>query len=226
MFEDLKTINLLNLSQTIAANLFEKVIYPWEILLNIKSFIILTGNNLLKTEYNQVKENVWISKSAKISDSAHIDGPTIIDKETEIRHCAFVRGGAIIGKNCVVGNSVEIKNSILFNSVQVPHFNYVGDSILGYRAHLGAGVIISNLKSDKTEVKISFNSQKIDSKLKKFGAVVGDNSEIGCNTVLNPGTILGRNAMIYPQSMIRGYIPENCIFKKSGNIVQKSNNNV
>lgn len=213
--------NFLDLNQTIAKKLFENIYYPWEVLPKIKSFILELGPTLSKDEYEEIKENVWVSKSAKIAGSAHIDGPTIIGKETEVRHCAFIRGGVIVGENCVVGNSTEIKNSILFNSVQVPHFNYVGDSILGYKAHMGAGSITSNVKSDRSVVTVKIGSEKMDTGLKKFGAILGDHVEIGCNAVLNPGSVLGRNVSVYPTSMVRGFIPENTILKNTGEKIKK-----
>ncbi|MDO4199753.1 MAG: UDP-N-acetylglucosamine pyrophosphorylase [Clostridia bacterium] len=213
--------NFLDLNQTIAKKLFENIYYPWEVLPKIKSFILEIGPTLSKDEYDEVSENVWVSKEAKVANSAHIDGPTIIGKGTEIRHCAFIRGSVIVGENCVVGNSTEIKNSILFNSVQVPHFNYVGDSVLGYKAHMGAGSITSNVKSDRTPVTIKTENEKIDTGLKKFGAVLGDHVEIGCNAVLNPGSVLGRSVSVYPTSMVRGLIPENTIFKNTGEKVKK-----
>ncbi len=213
--------NFLDTSKTLASPLFENIFYPWEVLPLIKNFIIETGKNLPSNEYEELKENVWISKKASVFPSAHIEGPTIIEENAQIRHGAFIRGGVIIGKNAVAGNSTEIKNVILFDEVQVPHFNYVGDSILGYKAHLGAGAITSNVKSDKSEIILKVNGEKINTELKKFGAIIGDYSEIGCNAVLNPGTILGSNTSVYPTSMVRGVIEENIIFKNSGEIVKK-----
>lgn len=213
--------NFLDLSQTLAENLFKNVYYPWEVLPLIKNYVLQTGKNLPKDKFDEIKENVWISKKSSIATSSCILGPTIIDENTEVRHCAFIRGSVIIGKNCVVGNSTEVKNSIIFNNVQVPHFNYVGDSILGYRSHLGAGAIISNVKSDRTNVSVKYQNIKINTELRKFGAVVGDYVEIGCNAVLNPGTIIGKNSSIYPTSMVRGMINENSIFKNSGEIIDK-----
>ncbi len=214
--------NFLDTSKTLASDLLSNIHYPWEVLTKIKEFVIEMGNHLPKNKYEQIKENVWVAKSAKIADFVSIEGPTIIQPEADIRHCAFIRGSAIVGKNVVVGNSSEIKNSILFDYVQVPHFNYVGDSILGYRAHLGAGVILSNLKSDKSEIKVSLENKKIHTGLKKFGAIIGDFVEIGCNAVLNPGTILGKNCSVYPTSMVRGFLGENMIFKNSGQIIKKT----
>ena len=213
--------NFLDLNQTAAKKLFDNVYYPWEVLPKIKGFILEIGPTLDKDEYGEIKENVWVSKDAKIADSAHIDGPTIIQQGSEIRHCAFIRGSVIIGENCVVGNSTEIKNSILFNSVQVPHFNYVGDSVLGYKAHMGAGSITSNVKSDRTPITVKIDKEKMDTGLKKFGGVLGDHVEIGCNAVLNPGSVLGRNVSVYPTSMVRGFIEENTIFKNTGEKIKK-----
>ena len=213
--------NFLDMSQTSTNNLFKNVHYPWEVLPHIKEYIVETGKNLSKDEFDEIKENVWVSKKSSVSPTSYIGGPTIIYENTEVRHCAFIRGSVIIGKNCVIGNSTEVKNAILFNNVQIPHFNYVGDSILGYRAHLGAGSIISNVKSDKSNVSVKYGDKKINTELRKFGAIVGDFVEIGCNAVLNPGTIVGRNSSIYPTSMARGTIRENVIFKNSGKIVDK-----
>lgn len=213
--------NLLDVSHTIAKKIFERIAYPWEALALIKDYIKELGPSLPREEYNEVAENVWISKEANVFSSAHIEGPTIIQKNAQIRHCAFIRGSAIIGENCVVGNSTELKNVILFDNVQVPHFNYVGDSILGYKAHMGAGSITSNVKSDKSLVTVKLEKEKIETNLKKFGAILGDYVEIGCNAVLNPGTIIGRNSTVYPTSMVRGVIEENSILKNSGKIVKK-----
>ena len=213
--------NYLDLSQTIASEIFSGLTYPWEALPKIKDFILNLGPKLSKNEFEEIKENVWVSKEAVIADSAFIAGPTIICKGTEIRHCSFIRGSVIVGENCVVGNSTELKNTILFNNVQVPHFNYIGDSILGFKAHFGAGSIVSNVKSDKSNVSVLINGNKTDTGLRKFGAIVADYVEIGCNTVLNPGTIIGRNSNVYPTSMVRGVIGENMIFKAQNNIVKK-----
>ena len=187
----------------------------------IKDFIIELGNSLDLNEYNKIGENIWISKTAKIAPTAFISGPTIIGNNTEIRHCAFIRGNAIVGDNCVVGNSTELKNVILFNNVQVPHYNYVGDSILGYKSHMGAGSITSNVKSDKQLVIVKNGDSKIETGLKKFGAMIGDNVEIGCGSVLNPGSVIGRNSNIYPLSSVRGVISSNSIYKKQGEIINK-----
>lgn len=217
----MQTKNYLDLSKTIASDIFSGLTYPWEALPKIKDFILNLGSKLPKDEFEEIKENVWVSKEAVIADSAFIAGPTIICKGTEIRHCAFIRGSVIVGENCVVGNSTELKNVILFNNVQVPHFNYIGDSILGFKAHFGAGSIVSNVKSDKSNVSVLINGNKTDTGLRKFGAIVADYVEIGCNAVLNPGTIIGRNSNVYPTSMVRGIIGENMIFKAQNNIVKK-----
>ena len=218
---NISTIMLFNLEKTVAKPLLEGFEHPWEALPKIKEFIISLGKSLPKDRFDEVSENVWIAKSATIFPSAHIAGPCIIDEEAEVRHCAFIRGSAIIGKGCVVGNSTELKNCILFDNVQVPHFNYIGDSILGYKSHLGAGAITSNVKSDKTPVTVATDDGKIETGLKKFGAMVGDYTEVGCNSVLNPGTVLGRNCTVYPTSCVRGYIKENHIYKTGGKIVEK-----
>lgn len=213
--------NLYNLDETIAKDIFEGCLYPWEVLPKIKDFIINLGENLNKEEYDKVGENVWIAKSAKVAESAYINGPTIIGKNAEIRHCAFIRGNVIVGENAVVGNSTELKNVILFNNVQVPHYNYVGDSILGYKSHMGAGSITSNVKSDKKLVIVKSEDEKIETGLKKFGAMLGDNVEVGCGSVLNPGTVIGKNTNIYPLSSVRGVVKENSIYKKQGEVVEK-----
>lgn len=216
-----KISNLYNLDETIAKKIFNGCEYPWEVLPRIKDFIIELGQTLNSEEYNKIGENVWIAKSAKIAPTAYINGPAIIGKDAEIRHCAFIRGNAIVGEGCVVGNSTELKNVILFNKVQVPHYNYVGDSILGYRSHMGAGSITSNVKSDKKLVVVKNGTEKIETGLKKFGAMLGDNVEVGCGSVLNPGTVIGRNSNIYPLSSVRGVLAENSIYKKQGEIVNK-----
>lgn len=220
--ECLEIKNLYTLKETIAAKLFEGVKYPWEVLPKISSFIIELGEALSLEEYDKKGDNIWIAKSAKVSPTAFINGPAIIGKEAEIRHCAFIRGNAIVGEGAVVGNSTELKNVVLFNKVQVPHYNYVGDSILGYKAHMGAGSITSNVKSDKTLVTITANEEKIETRLKKFGAMLGDNVEVGCNSVLNPGTVIGRESNVYPLSMVRGYVKANSIYKKQGEVVGKN----
>lgn len=219
--EDCKIINLYSLDETIAKELLLKYIYPWEVLPHIKEFIIELGKTLPKDEYTQKEENIWIHKTAKVYDSAYIAGPAIICKDAEIRHCAFIRGNVIVGEGAVVGNSTELKNVILFNKVQVPHYNYVGDSILGYKAHLGAGAITSNVKSDKKLVLIKNKNKEIETGLKKVGAMVGDNVEVGCGSVLNPGTVIGKNTNIYPLSSVRGVISENSIYKNKNEIVDK-----
>ena len=222
MTEQLMIKSLLDLNQTIAAEVFEECNYPWEVLAKIKEEILRIGNSLSEDEYLRAGEDVWIARSAKVASSASITGPAIIGKEAEVRHCAFIRGNAIVGEGAVVGNSTELKNVILFNKVQVPHYNYVGDSILGYKAHMGAGAITSNVKSDKTLVTVRAGEEKLESGLKKFGAILGDNVEVGCNSVLNPGTVLGRNSNIYPLSMVRGFVKEGSIYKKAGEIVAKN----
>lgn len=212
---------LYNLEETIAKDLLQKEQYPWECLPKISEFIIELGESLDKDKFDKKGDNIWIAKNAKIAPTASITGPTIIDENAEIRHCAFIRGKVIVGKNTVVGNSVELKNSILFNNTQVPHYNYVGDSILGYKAHMGAGSITSNVKSDKTNVVIK-GKEKIETNLRKVGAFLGDGVEVGCNSVLNPGTVIGKNTSIYPLSCVRGVIPENSIYKNPKEIVKKN----
>ena len=213
--------NLYTLEETIAVDLFNGATYPWEVLPKIGSFIKELGQTLDPEIYEQRGENIWIAKSAKVAPTACLNGPLIVDEEAEIRHCAFVRGNAIVGKGAVVGNSTELKNVILFNKVQVPHYNYVGDSILGYKAHMGAGSITSNVKSDKTLVVIKAMGNPIETGLKKVGAMLGDNVEVGCNSVLNPGTVIGKNSNVYPTSCVRGVIPANSIHKNSGEIIAK-----
>ena len=216
-----KISDLLDLEHTIAAELFEGKTYAWEVLPEIKGFILKLGATLPESEFDHPADDVWIAKDAKVFPSAYIGGPCIIDHEAEVRHCAFIRGSAIVGKGCVVGNSVELKNVVLFDKVQVPHYNYVGDSVLGYRAHMGAGSITSNVKSDKTLVVVKNGSERIETGLKKFGAMLGDCVEVGCNSVLNPGTVIGRHTNVYPLSRVRGFIPENSIFKDQEHIVLK-----
>ena len=213
--------DLYDLNETIAVDIFEGLKFPWEVLPKIKDFIIKLGETLPEDKFEKKGENIWIAKSAKVFPSAYIAGPCIIDEEAEVRHCAFIRGSAIVGKGCVVGNSTELKNVILFNKVQVPHYNYVGDSILGFKAHMGAGSITRNVKSDKTLVVVKSDGENIETGLKKFGAMLGDNVEVGCNSVLNPGTVVGRSTNIYPTSCVRGYIPANSIYKDSSNIINK-----
>ena len=219
--ENLKIKDLYTLDETIAKDLLVSVEYPWEVLPKIKDYIIELGKSLPEDKYEQVKENVWIAKSANVYPTAYINGPAIIDEEAEVRHCAFIRGNAIVGKGAVVGNSTELKNVILFNKVQVPHYNYVGDSVLGFKAHMGAGSITSNVKSDKTLVKVHTGEMDIETGLKKFGAMLGDEVEVGCNSVLNPGTVIGRCSNVYPTSMVRGFIPENSIYKNKTEIAKK-----
>ena len=215
------TRELLDLNHTIAKPLFEKTVYPWEVLDKIGKFILETGKTLSAEKYNRIGDDIWVAKSAKIAPSAFLAGPLIIGENAEIRHCAFIRGNVIVGDNAVVGNSTEVKNSILFDNVQAPHFNYVGDSVYGYKSHTGAGVIASNLKSDKSNVTIIVDGEKIDTGRKKFGAVIGDFVEVGCNSVLNPGTVVGRNSMVYPVSRVRGFVPSDSIFKSPECTVEK-----
>lgn len=212
---------LYDLTHTAAAPLLDKLTYPWEALPKIGDFILKLGQTLSPEEYEQRGDNVWIAKSARVFDSAYINGPAIIGPNTEVRQCAFIRGNALVGAGCVVGNSTELKNVILFDSVQVPHYNYVGDSILGYKSHMGAGSITSNIKSDKTLVVISADGDRMETGLKKIGAMLGDRVEVGCNSVLNPGTIIGKDSTIYPLSMVRGFIPARSIYKHAGEIANK-----
>lgn len=212
---------LYTLEETIAADVFAGVTYPWEVLPKIGEFIVKLGNTLPEDKFEKRGENVWVAKSAKVFPSAYINGPAIIDEDAEIRHCAFIRGNAIVGKGAVVGNSTELKNVILFNKVQVPHYNYVGDSILGYKAHMGAGSITSNVKSDKTLVVVKDGKEQIETGLKKFGAMLGDHVEVGCNSVLNPGSVIGKETNIYPTSCVRGVIAPHSIYKSAENIVAK-----
>lgn len=219
--EQLTVKALYNLEETIAKDIFEGVTYPWEVLPKISTFIVELGKTLPKDEYELVWENVWIAKSAKVAPTAFINGPAIIGKDAEVRHCAYIRGNAIVGEGAVVGNSTELKNVILFNKVQVPHYNYVGDSILGYKAHMGAGSITSNVKSDKTLTSVKTPEGPIETGLKKFGAMLGDEVEVGCGSVLNPGTVVGKNTNIYPLSMVREFVPANSIYKKRGEVAEK-----
>lgn len=215
------TAELFDLNHTLAAEYLQRFLYPWEALAGLKDCILKLGAGLDKTEYSEIAPFVWAHKSAKIAPSAYIGAPCIIGENTEVRHCAFIRGSALVGNNCVVGNSTELKNVILFDNVQVPHYNYVGDSILGCKSHMGAGAITSNVKSDKTLVTVSCGSRKIATGLKKFGAILGDGAEVGCNSVLNPGTVIGKNTNIYPLSCVRGYVPANSIYKTGGVITAK-----
>lgn len=219
--EKCKVSNLYDLEQTIARELFEEVTYPWEVLSRISNFIIKLGSTLDLKKYNKIGENVWVAKTASVAQTAYIKGPVIICENAEVRHCAFIRGNAIVGEGAVVGNSTELKNVILFNKVQVPHYNYVGDSILGYKSHMGAGSITSNVKSDKKLVIVKDGEEKIETGLKKFGAMIGDEVEVGCGSILNPGTVIGRNTNIYPLSSVRGVIPEKSIYKRQGEVVNK-----
>lgn len=222
--EKAKIINLYTLEETIAGEYLAQFTYPWEALAGIGDFIRKHGPTLDKEKYEQRGDDIWVAKNATVFESAYLHGPLIIDEEAEIRHCAFIRGNAIVGKGSVVGNSTELKNVIIFNSVQVPHYNYVGDSILGYKSHMGAGSITSNVKSDKTlvVVKDSYDTkEEIETGLKKFGAMLGDYVEVGCNSVLNPGTVIGSRSNIYPLSRVRGVIPSHSIFKDKDNVVAK-----
>ncbi len=219
--ENIKISSLFSLENTIAANVFEGAEYPYEVLPKISGFIKELIKTLDMDKFEKIGEDVYAAKSAKIAPSAFIAGPCIIDEGAEVRHCAFIRGSAIVGKNSVVGNSTELKNVILFDNVQVPHYNYVGDSILGFRSHMGAGSITSNVKSDKTLVVIKNGEQKIETGLKKVGAILGDNVEVGCGSVLNPGTVIGKNTNVYPLSSVRGVVAANSIYKKHGDIVEK-----
>ena len=212
--------DLYDLNETIAKDLFEGKTYPWEVLPEIGDFVIKLGATL-SDEFDHPEENIWIHKSVKIAKTATLNGPLIIDADTEVRPGAFIRGNVLVGKNCVVGNSTELKNVVLFNTVQVPHYNYVGDSILGTHSHMGAGSITSNVKSDKTLVVVKNEGEEIETGLKKFGAMIGDYVEVGCNSVLNPGTVIGRNTNMYPLSPVRGVVPENSIYKSSDKIVDK-----
>ena len=213
--------DLFDLDKTIARELFEGKTYPWEVLDEIKPFILKLGESLDPAEYDQPYEGVWVAKDAKVFPSAYLGAPCIIDHGAEVRHCAFIRGSAIVGKNAVVGNSVELKNVVLFDNVQTPHYNYVGDSVLGYKAHMGAGSITSNVKSDKTLVTVKVPGEPIETGRKKFGAMLGDFVEVGCNSVLNPGTVVGRSSNIYPTSCVRGVIPANSIYTDKVDIVLK-----
>lgn len=210
-----------DLSATLAASLFEETEYPWEVLPKIKDFVLALGPRLDGSEYERVADQVWIHRSCKVYDTAVILGPTIIGAETEVRPSAFIRGSVLVGRNCVVGNSTELKNCILFDRVQVPHYNYVGDSIFGYRAHTGAGAICSNVKSDKTSVAVHGPEGELPTGLRKFGAILGDHVEVGCNSVLCPGTVIGQNSNVYPLSRVRGVIPAGHIYKAEGNVVEK-----
>lgn len=213
--------NMYCLEETIAAEYLKTAEYPWELLAGLSDYIRKLGSTLDPEVYRQIEEDVWVAKSAKVASTAYLGGPLIIDEEAEVRHCAFIRGSAIVGKGAVVGNSTELKNVILFNKVQVPHYNYVGDSLLGYKAHMGAGSITSNVKSDKTLVVVKDGTEEIETGRKKFGAMLGDEVEVGCNSVLNPGTVVCPKSNIYPLSMVRGVVPANSIYKNRNEIVEK-----
>ena len=217
----INTCDLLDLSHTLAGEYLQQFEYPWQALEGIKDMILQLGAQLSKEEYTEVQPNVWVHKSATVFPSAYMGAPCIIGPETEVRHCAFIRGSALVGAGCVVGNSVELKNVILFDGVQVPHYNYVGDSVLGYKSHMGAGSITSNVKSDKSLVVIKNGEERIETGRKKVGAILGDHVEVGCNSVLNPGTVIGRHSNVYPVSCVRGVIPHNSIYKTGGAIVSK-----
>ena len=221
MLEELRITELLDLEHTIAADIFSGLTYPWEALPKISEFIIALGAALSSDEYDRRGEDIWIAKTAKVAPTAYLHGPLIICDGAEIRHCAFIRGSAIVGRGAVIGNSTELKNCIIFDSAQVPHYNYIGDSILGYKSHLGAGAITSNLKSDRSLVTLPTDGGRFATGLKKFGAIVGDNVEVGCNSVLNPGTVVCRNSTVYPLSMVRGIVPANTIYKKQGELAEK-----
>ena len=221
MLEALTVKENYSLDQTIAKDIFNGVTYPWEVLPKISNFILELGATLSEDEYEKRGENVWVAKSAKVAPTAFINGPAIIGKDAEVRHCAFIRGNAIVGEGAVVGNSTELKNVILFNKVKVPHYNYVGDSVLGYKSHMGAGSITSNVKSDKKLVVVKAGEEKIETGMKKFGAMLGDEVEVGCGSVLNPGTVVGNHSNIYPLSSVRGFVPANSIYKKQGEVVTK-----
>ena len=221
MTMQIETKQLLDLSHTLAGEYLAQFQYPWQALEGLKEFILALGPTLSPEEYDQPQPNVWVHKTATVFPSAYLGAPCIIDHGAEVRHCAFIRGSALVGANCVVGNSVELKNVILFDNVQTPHYNYVGDSILGYKSHMGAGSITSNVKSDKTLVVVKNGVERIETGRKKFGAILGDHVEVGCNSVLNPGTVIGRNTSVYPTSSVRGAIPADSIFKAQNDIVTR-----
>ena len=217
----LKISNLFDLNNTIAKELLERLEYPWEVFNTLEDFIMEIGPKLPKDKFEQKGDNIWIARSAKVAPTASLNGPLIIDEDAEVRHCAFVRGNAIVGKGAVVGNSTELKCTLLFDKVQVPHYNYVGNSVLGFKSHMGAGSITSNLKSDKSLVTVNVDGEKVETGMKKFGAILGDCVEVGCNSVMNPGTVIGKNTNVYPPSMVRGYVPESSIYKNKNEIVSK-----
>lgn len=219
--KELTVSQLFNVENKLFAPLFDGAQYPFEVLSKIGDFIKSLGSTLNKDIYEEKGENIWIAKTAKVAPSASITGPCLIGENTEVRHCAFIRGNALIGNDCVVGNSTELKNVVLIGKVQVPHYNYVGDSVLGYGSHMGAGSITSNVKSDKTLVTVKVGNEKIETGLKKFGAILGDYVEVGCGSVLNPGTVIGSHSNIYPLSSVRGFVPQNSIYKKAGEVVEK-----
>ncbi len=218
----IRTLELLDPEHTLAGAYLAQFEYPWQALDGIKDMILALGASLSEEEYEQVSPTVWVHKTAVVAPTAFLGAPCIIGPESEVRHCAFIRGSALVGRKCVVGNSVELKNVILFDNVQTPHYNYVGDSILGYKSHMGAGSITSNVKSDKTLVTVKAGEERIETGRKKFGAILGDGVEVGCNSVLNPGTVLGRGASVYPLSCVRGVVPEGCIYKTGGVIVKRT----
>lgn len=220
--ENIKITELFDLERTIAADYLRSFTYPFEVLKGISELIVRLGESLDSSIYEKRGEDVWVAKSAKVAPTAFLGGPCIIGEDTEVRHCVFIRGSALVGNGCVVGNSVELKNVIIFDDVQVPHYNYVGDSILGYHSHMGAGSITSNVKADKTNVVIKSETDSIETGLIKVGAFLGDYAEIGCNSVLNPGTVIGRHSNVYPLSMVRGVVPANSIYKKKGEVVGKN----
>lgn len=221
MMKEFTIERLLDLKETIVAELFEGKTYPWEVLPEIKDFILKLGKTLDPEEYEYKEGDIWIARSAEVAPTACINGPAIIGKNTEVRHCAFIRGNAIVGDGCVVGNSTELKNVVIFNCVQVPHYNYVGDSVLGYKSHMGAGSICSNVKSDKQLVVVKDKEEKVETGLKKFGAMLGDHVEVGCGSVLNPGTVIGKNTNIYPLSSVRGCVPSDSIYKNKNEVIYK-----
>ena len=220
--ENIKITELFDLKRTIAADYLRSFTYPFEALKGISELIMRIGESLDTNVYEKRGNYIWVAKSARVAPTAFLGGPCIIGEHTEVRHCAFIRGSALVGNGCVVGNSVELKNVIIFDDVQVPHYNYVGDSILGYHSHMGAGSITSNVKADKTNVVIKSETDSIETGLKKVGAFLGDYAEIGCNSVLNPGTVIGRHSNVYPLSMVRGVVQANSIYKKKGEIVAKN----
>lgn len=221
IMERLKVENLYDLSHTLAKPLLEKVEFPWQALNKIKDFVLELGKTLDPEKFDKIGEDIWIAKSVTVAKTATLIGPLIIDEDTEVRPGAFIRGSVLVGKNCVVGNSTELKNCILFDNVQVPHYNYVGDSIYGFKSHTGAGVIASNLKSDKSLVTVTIDGVRVETRVKKFGAMIGDFVEVGCNSVMNPGTVIGRHSSVYPLSFVRGFVPENTIYKRLGEVADR-----